>query len=68
MKKLLIISIPTVVPTEYLTQQEIANLLAIDVRTARKWTRKGILKCYKFGHRIFYKRHDLIQTLMFNFH
>ena len=49
--------------THYLTQQEVAWKLNRDIRTIRKYSRIGLLKAYRFGHRVFYKRHELIGVL-----
>lgn len=48
---------------QYLTQAETAHLLHVDIRTARTWTRKGLLHAYRFGTRVFYKRQEVIQQL-----
>ena len=45
--------------TQYLTQQEVASFFKVNERTVRKWQSKGKLKAYRFGCRVFYKRHEL---------
>lgn len=52
--------------TQYLTQQEVANILGIDVRTVRNYTRKGFLLANRFGHRIFYPSQELLRSLISN--
>lgn len=49
--------------TQYLTQQEVGSLLSISERTVRTWSRKGVLRAYRFGTRVFYKRHEVAQQL-----
>ncbi|WP_172917906.1 helix-turn-helix domain-containing protein [Capnocytophaga canis] len=46
-------------PTEYLTRREVANLLGVNLTTLNNWTRKGILKSYGIGGRVYYKRHEV---------
>ena len=40
---------------EYLTRKEVAALLQITLPTVNDWTRKGVLKAYKIGKRVYYK-------------
>lgn len=49
--------------TQYLTQQEVAWVLNVDIRTVRKYSRTGKLKFYRFGHRVLYKRLELFNSL-----
>jgi len=51
-------------PRHYFTQQETASLLHVDVRTVRRWTRKGKLKACQFGQRVFFERLDLIRSIL----
>ena len=48
--------------TEYLTRKETANLLRVSLVTLHDWTRKGIIKGYRFNSRIRYKRHEVENT------
>lgn len=50
-------------PTEYLTRKEVAKMLHVDVSTMHNWTKKGKLKAYYIGSRVYYKRHELEQSL-----
>lgn len=49
--------------TQYLTQQEVGSFLSISERTVRNWSRKGVLRAYRFGTRVFYKRQEVAQQL-----
>lgn len=51
--------LPSPQSSQYLTQHEVAQLLNVHTRTIRNWTYKGKLHVYRYGHRVFYKRHDL---------
>lgn len=62
-QKLLFISIPQLVLSGYLTPTEVAYLFKVDKQTIRNWTKKGLVKAYRYGHRVFYKRHELLQSL-----
>ena len=46
-------------PTEYLTRTEVRNLLKVNMSTLHLWTKKGLLKSYSVGNRIYYKRHEI---------
>lgn len=50
--------------TEYLTREETANLLKCDLSTLYHWTRKGKLKSYKIGNRVYYKRSEVEANLV----
>lgn len=51
-------------PTEYLTRNEVKELLKVDLSTVHNWTKKGKLKSYGIGNRVYYKRHEVEQTLI----
>lgn len=48
--------------TQYLTQTQVAQLFNVDIKSIRNWTRQKKLKAYKYGYRIFFKRHELINV------
>lgn len=50
-------------PTEYLTRNELAKLLKVDLSTIHNWTKKGKIKAYGIGNRVYYKRHEINQTI-----
>lgn len=45
--------------TEYLTRNEVADLLKIDLSSVHNWTKKGKLKAYGIGGRVYYKRAEV---------
>jgi hypothetical protein len=51
-------------PTEYLTRNEVKELLKVDLSTIHNWTKKGKLKSYGIGNRIYYKRLEVEQTFI----
>ncbi len=51
-------------PTEYLTRQQTAELLNIDLSTLHNWTKKGKLNAYGIGYRVYYKRHEVENALV----
>lgn len=51
-------------PTEYLTRNEVAQLLKVDLSTVHNWTKKGKIKAYGLGNRVYYKRHELNKSLI----
>lgn len=46
-------------PTEFLTRNEVKDLLKVDLSTIHNWTKKGKLKAYGIGHRVYYKRNEI---------
>jgi len=51
-------------PTEYLTRNEVKDLLHVDLSTVHNWTKKGKLKSYGIGNRIYYKRHEVEEAII----
>lgn len=45
--------------TKYLSRNEVAEMLGINVSSVHNWTQKGILQAYQCGGKIFYKREEL---------
>jgi excisionase family DNA binding protein len=46
-------------PTEYLTRNEVAELLKISLVTVHNWSKQGVLKSYGIGNRVYFKRSDI---------
>ncbi len=46
-------------PTEYLSRNDVAEMLSIDISSVHNWTKKGILTAFQIGGRIYYKRHQV---------
>jgi excisionase family DNA binding protein len=53
--------IPTTnqLPTDYLTRKQVKDLLHISIVTVDDWTQRGILKAYRLGNRIYFKREEI---------
>lgn len=45
--------------TKYLTRQDVADMLKIDLSSVHNWTNKSILKAYQLGGRVYYKLHEI---------
>ncbi len=50
-------------PTEYLTRNEVRDLLKCDLSTVHNLTKRGKLKSYGIGRRVYYKRHEVEQSV-----
>ncbi len=50
-------------PTEYLTRNEVAEILKCDLSTIHNWTKKGKLISYGVGNRVYYKRVEVEQAI-----
>jgi len=42
-------------PNTYLTRQDVADMLKIDLSSVWNWTNKGILKSYQISGRVYFK-------------
>ena len=51
-------------PSEFLTRNELAKLLKVDLSTVWQWSKKGKLIPYGLGNRVYYKRHEVEQSLI----
>jgi excisionase family DNA binding protein len=50
--------------SEYLTRKEVAKILKVSLVTLTDWNKKGVLKPYRLGNLIRYKRVELDQALI----
>ena len=48
---------------EYLTRQEVAKILKVDISTVHNWTKSGKLKPYGIGARIYFLRSEIEKCL-----
>jgi excisionase family DNA binding protein len=51
-------------PTEYLTRQELKDLLKVDLSTIHNWTKKGKINAYGIGNRVYFKRSEVDAMLV----
>ncbi|WP_081212297.1 helix-turn-helix domain-containing protein [Salegentibacter sediminis] len=47
-----------------MTRNEVADLLQIDLSTIHNWTRKGRLKSFGIGSRVYFRRRDIDEALI----
>jgi predicted DNA-binding transcriptional regulator AlpA len=52
------------VPSEYLTRNEVAEMLKVDLSTLWNWQKKGKLIPVGLGNRVYYKRSDIEAALI----
>ena len=50
-------------PTEFLTRQQVKELLDIDLSTVHNWTKRGKLQAYGIAGRVYFKRAEVEQAL-----
>lgn len=50
-------------PTQYQTTKEVAAMFGVSTVTISNWTKSNILKSYKIGNRVYYKRHEVETAL-----
>ncbi|MBN4070746.1 helix-turn-helix domain-containing protein [Olleya sp. AH-315-F22] len=51
-------------PNEYLTRNNVAELLSVDLSTVHNWTKKGILHAKQIGGRVFYLREEVENAIV----
>ncbi len=51
-------------PEIWMNRKEVGEFLGISVVTIHNWSKEGILKGYKIGARVRFKRSDIEQTLL----
>ena len=49
---------------EYLTRNEVAKMLKVDLSTLHNWNKKGKLKTYGLGGRVYYKRSEIEKAII----
>ena len=52
------------VKEELLTREEASELLKIDLSTLWRWTNRGQVIAYGIGKRVFYKKEELLNSLI----
>ena len=51
-------------PNRYLTRQDVANMLQIDLSSVWNWTNKGILKPHQISGRVYYKLDEVENAIV----
>lgn len=51
-------------PNRYLTRQDVANMLQIDLSSVHNWTKKGTLTSYQISGRIYYKLDEVEDAII----
>jgi excisionase family DNA binding protein len=48
---------------KFLTTEQVAGILQINIQTVRRLTHEGVIKGFKLGHKIRYKPEDISNSL-----
>lgn len=51
-------------PNEYLTRNNVAKMLSVDLSTVHNYTKRKILQAYQIGGRVFYKRDEVQNAIV----
>lgn len=51
-------------PSEYLTRNEVAEFLKVDISSVHNFRKRGLLKAYSIGTRVYFKRDEVEQSLI----
>ena len=62
-KSLLDIQNQSLPEDNYISRKDTAQLLNISLVTLSNWTKKSLLKSYKIGSRVLYKKSEVIESL-----
>lgn len=62
--KAITVNFQPVNPPEYLTRQEVADILKVSLVTLSDWNKKKILNPYRLGNLIRYKRSEIEEALI----
>lgn len=56
-------AIPVEITEILLSRNEVAEILKISLPTLHDWTKKGLIKSYRIGNRIRFKKEDVFNAL-----
>ncbi|WP_367755816.1 helix-turn-helix domain-containing protein [Flavobacterium sp. WC2421] len=51
-------------PEEYLTRQDVAKLLKVNISTVSNWKNDGVINAYGIGGRVYYKRSEIDKAMI----
>ncbi len=51
-------------PTEYLSRQETAELLKVNLSSIHNWTKRKLLQSYGISGRVYYKRSEIENAIV----
>lgn len=51
-------------PTKYLTRNDVAEMLSVDLSTVHNYTKRKILQAYQIGSRVYYKRIEVENSII----
>jgi excisionase family DNA binding protein len=54
---------PTETLKPHLTRKETANYFNVSLNCVNMWVNKGIIKSYKVGQRVFFKREEILRVM-----
>ena len=57
-------SVKEIKEDELLSREETSDLLRINLSTLWRWTKDGKLSAYGIGNRVFYKKDELLKSLI----
>ena len=51
-------------PNEYLSRNDVATMLKIDLSSVHNWKKKGILTAYQIAGRVYFKRSEVENAIV----
>ena len=49
---------------EYLSRNDVSNMLGINLSSVHNWTKKGLLRAYQISGRVYYKRSEIEESIV----
>jgi excisionase family DNA binding protein len=56
---------PPNIPTDIMTRKDVCHYLKITLPTVHAWAQRGIIKSYRLGNRVYFKRCEIVNALTF---
>ena len=51
-------------PITWITRKEASELIGVSLVTIHNWTKEGVIKAYKIGNRVRFKKSEIEETLL----
>ena len=51
-------------PEEFITRQQVADMLHIDLSSVHNWRKKGVLTAYQIGGRVIFKKSEILDQII----
>ena len=56
-------NVPVDDPIEYISRKEASKFLNISLVTLNEWSKTGLLRCYRIGSKVLYKKAEIVKSI-----